>query len=106
MNSFNHYAYGAVLGWMYRTMAGIRPGGKGGYAEFALVPRPDRRIGFCKASYRTRFGVVKSEWRYTDGGDLEWKFSVPPGTKAKAVLPGGACETLGGGDYVRVVPAR
>ena len=106
MNSFNHYAYGAVMGWMYRTMAGIRPGEKGGYAEFTLAPRPDRRVGFCRASYRTTFGEVKSEWRYLPDGGLEWKFAIPPGTRAKVTPPGGKAETLGPGDYVRTIHAR
>lgn len=87
MNSFNHYAYGAVLGWMYRTMAGIRPGEKGGYREFILCPRPDRRIGRCKASLRTRVGVVKSEWKY-EGPKCVWRFMVPEGASADVIWNG------------------
>ena len=89
MNSFNHYAYGAVMGWMYRAMAGIRPGEKGGYAEFVLAPKPDRRVGSCSASYRTRFGVVKSSWRYDAAGRLTGQFTVPAGTTAHVTLPTG-----------------
>ena len=99
MNSFNHYAAGAVMGWMYRTMAGIRPGAKGGYKEFVLRPRPDRRIGWCKASFRTKYGEVKSEWRYAQDA-LEWKFTVPPGTQAEVFAPdGSAPKKYGPGDY-------
>ena len=101
MNSFNHYAYGAVLGWMYRTMAGIRPGNEAGYRHFTLAPKPDKRIGSCKASYRTKYGTVKSEWRYVDGGKLEWSFTVPPGTTATVVPPDGEpTEEYGTGDYL------
>ena len=88
MNSFNHYAYGAVLGWMYRTMAGIRPGKDGGYKRFVIAPHPDRRIGFCSAEYRTRHGVVKSSWRYDADGRLSYSFTVPDGTSATLRLPG------------------
>ena len=87
------------MGWMYRTMAGIRPGAKGGYKEFVLRPRPDRRIGWCKASFRTKYGEVKSEWRYAQDA-LEWKFTVPPGTHAEVFAPdGSAPKKYGPGDY-------
>ena len=100
MNSFNHYANGAVLGWMYRTMAGIRPGKEAGYRHFTLAPKPDKRIGSCKASYRTKYGTVKSEWRYVDGGKLEWSFTVPPGATATVIPPdGGPAVERGPGDY-------
>jgi len=99
MNSFNHYAYGAVLGWMYRTMAGIRPGKKGGFKTFELGPKPDIRIGSCVASYRTRYGTVRSSWRYVDG-KLKWSFTVPPGTTAKVSPPdGSASKIYGPGTY-------
>ena len=99
MNSFNHYAYGAVMGWMYRTMAGIRPGEKGGFKTFELAPKPDRRIGSCTASYRTRYGIVQSSWRYIDG-KLKWSFAVPSGTTAKVSPPdGGTPRMYGSGTY-------
>ena len=86
MNSFNHYAYGAVLGWMYRTIAGIRPGRKGGYREFMLAPKPDRRVEWVKASYRSVAGTITSTWRYED--DMwTWEFSVPNGTTAQVIVP-------------------
>ena len=87
MNSFNHYAYGAVLGWMYRTMAGIRPGRKGGYKEFILSPKPDRRVGWVKCEYRSAAGMVKSAWRYA-GDEWIWEFTVPDGTAAQVFVPG------------------
>ena len=73
--------------------------------HFVLAPRPDRRVGFCRASYRTKFGVVKSEWRYSPDGGLEWKFTIPSGTRAKVTPPGGKAEMLGPGDHVRRIPA-
>ena len=99
MNSFNHYAYGAVMGWMYRTMAGIRPGEKGGYERFVLAPRPDRRIGFCTAMYRTKYGTVKSAWRYDGNGEWHWSFTVPPGTSATVSLLGFEPKEYPPGDY-------
>ena len=89
MNSFNHYAYGAVIGWLYETAAGIQPGPKGGYdEEFRLAPVPDPRLGFLKASYRTRNGVIQSAWRYADDGACVWTFTVPAGSRATVCVNG------------------
>ena len=105
MNSFNHYAYGAVMGWMYRTMAGIRPGDTAGYEQFTLAPQPDKRIGFCKASYRTKYGTIKSHWRYERDGRLVWSFTVPPGTVADVFPPdGSAPKEYGPGEHVITPP--
>ena len=98
MNSFNHYAYGCVLDWMYGTMAGIRPGPKGGFdREFVLAPIPDARLGYVKAAYRTKNGVIRSAWRYTDG-KCKWTFTVPKGATAK-VRANGLESTYESGDY-------
>ena len=88
MNSFNHYAYGAVLAWMYRTMAGIaadpeRPG----FENIIMRPVPDRRLGPVTADYRTSRGTVRSAWRY-EGNEWIWDFTVPEGSAATVVVPG------------------
>ena len=98
MNSFNHYAYGAVMGWMYRTMAGIRPGKTAGFERFTLAPKPDRRVGWCNASYRTKYGTIKSHWRYEKDERLVWSFTVPSGTTATVTWKG-STKDFGPGDY-------
>ncbi len=79
MNSFNHYAYGAVAEWMYSTMAGIKPNtDDGGFDyDFVLAPMPDskKRITSVKASYR---GIV-SEWHYEKNQFL-WHIVIPDGS--------------------------
>ncbi|MBR5473424.1 MAG: family 78 glycoside hydrolase catalytic domain [Clostridia bacterium] len=79
MNSFNHYAYGAVAEWMYSAMAGIRPNAhEGGFDDgFVLAPVPDskKRITSVKANYR---GIV-SEWHY-EGDQFVWHVVIPDGT--------------------------
>ncbi len=97
MNSFNHYAYGAVMGWMYRTMAGIRPGPKGGYRHFILAPRPDPRVGHCTASYRNQYGTVRSAWKFENGA-CRWSFTIPAGTTA-TVTWDGVTREYSAGDY-------
>lgn len=88
MNSFNHYAYGAVLSWMYKTVAGIAADPKNpGFKNIIMAPLPDKRLGFVKARYKTPHGVVKSEWRY-EGGEWIWSFTIPEGSTADVTLPG------------------
>ena len=99
MNSFNHYAYGAVLAWMYRTMAGISSDPKApGFANIIMAPKPDRRVGHVKAEYRSPRGLVKSAWRY-DGDVWIWDFTIPAGATATVVTPDGKTEKRGHGDH-------
>lgn len=88
MNSFNHYAYGSVCGWIWKTMAGISADTNNpGFRNIVMKPVPDRRIGFIDAEYPTKHGVVKSAWKYE--GDLwKWDFTVPEGCSADVSLPG------------------
>lgn len=110
MNSFNHYAYGAVLGWMYSSLAGIREDPSvPGMRRFVLAPQPDRRLGFVRASYRSRQGVIRSAWRYDADGNWTWSYTVPEGTVADVRLPDGRKFTRTAGAYeerasVRKVP--
>ena len=88
MNSFNHYAYGAVLAWVYRSVAGIaadptRPG----FRNIVMAPHPDRRLGHVTATYRSAAGLIKSAWRY-EGAKWIWDFTIPEGATATVTLPG------------------
>ena len=98
MNSFNHYAYGCVSEWMFAYMAGIRPA-SAGFAEFVLAPVPDKRIGFCKASYNSSNGLIRSYWRY-EGDEIVYECEVPANTSATLVMPvSGVKMHLGSGSY-------
>ena len=94
MNSFNHYAYGAVLAWIYHTAAGIvADETKPGFKSIVMRPVPDRRLGYVKASYNSAAGLVKSAWRY-DGATWIWDFTVPEGATARVTLPGETSEKI------------
>jgi Bacterial alpha-L-rhamnosidase. len=87
MNSFNHYAYGAVVEWMAATAGGIdcleeAPGGK----VIVFAAEPDRRLGFADCSLETPYGRAESAWRY-DGERLVWRISAPCNTRMKVLLP-------------------
>ena len=77
MNSFNHYAYGAVASWLYETVAGIRIDEHSpGFENVILSPKPDRRLEWAEASIETKYGTVTSKWRYS-GDTVEYEFTVP-----------------------------
>ena len=53
MNSFNHYAYGAVGEWMYRTMAGVSAL-EPGYRKVLIAPQAGAGIDSTDFSHSTR----------------------------------------------------
>ncbi len=86
MNSFNHYAYGSVASWLYRTVCGIvYDEEKPAYKHFFLRPIPSERLGYAKARIKTDFGDIVSEWKYEDG-NVKCLFEVPKGTSATLTL--------------------
>ena len=52
-----------------------------------MAPKPDRRLGFVKAEYKSAAGLVTSEWRY-EGDKWIWAFSLPEGATASVTPPG------------------
>lgn len=91
MNSFNHYAYGAIMEWMYAYMAGIaRDPESPGFKRFVLQPHldPTGRITHVKGSHLSPYGEIRSEWRVTDGGGrLSYEAVVPANSEATLRLP-------------------
>lgn len=85
MNSFNHYAYGAIGDWMYQVIAGISPG-EPGYKYIQLKPQPDARLDYAKASYESRYGRIESGW-VREGNMLQVNVTIPPNTTAHITLP-------------------
>jgi len=100
MNSFNHYAYGAVLAWMYGTMAGIREDvSSPGFKHFSLAPVPDKRVGKVSAEYRSAYGTIRSSWAYGENGTWTWAFTIPANTTASVTVPGGETKEYAAGSY-------
>lgn len=97
MNSFNHYAYGAVGEWMVRTVAGLRPE-KPGYRVIRFKPRPGGSLKHASARLRTRHGLCAIAWRLTESG-LELDLTVPEGCTAILDLRSGGGEVLEAGRF-------
>jgi len=66
MNSFNHYAYGAVGDWLYSVAGGITAA-EPGFKNVHFCPRPDQRIGWFRTELYTAHGTIKSHWYYKNG---------------------------------------
>jgi alpha-L-rhamnosidase len=87
MNSFNHYAYGAIGDWMYRVMAGIEVDpAQPGYRHIRIQPQPGGRFTSANASHQSMYGRVASSWTLK-GGSFELSIEVPPNTRATVRLP-------------------
>lgn len=97
MNSFNHYAYGAVAEWMFASMAGIAPEEEyPGFERVRLAPTPDMRTvvpdGQCRinrvrATYDSIRGRIGSSWARV-GESIEYEFEIPDGVTADVMLTG------------------
>lgn len=82
MNSYNHYAYGAVAEWIYRYAAGIDTSPKApGFQEIVLHPQFDARLHSLALDYQSTYGVIHSGWQ-VDGEQVTWTVTVPPNTRA------------------------
>lgn len=88
MISFNHYAYGAVIDWVYRNVAGIAPvKNKPAYREIVISPKPAKGFTFAEAEINTRFGEAAIFWEIQNSGDLAIELTIPFGSKAFLDLP-------------------
>ena len=87
MNSFNHYAYGAVGDWMYKVVAGIKPGSDApGYSHIVIQPHPYGEMNEVKASHESPYGTIVSEWE-VKGNSMLLTVEIPPNTTAEVFIP-------------------
>jgi alpha-L-rhamnosidase len=88
MISYNHYAYGAVIDWVYRNVAGLAPVVNApAYRKVVVAPKPAAGFSFAEASIDTRFGNLAIRWDVQQSGDLAIKLEVPFGSEAALELP-------------------
>ena len=85
MNSFNHYAYGAIGQWMYERMAGLAPL-EPGYKKIQIAPIFESPLSSAKAEYISNYGIISSAWGKTSDG-TELSVVIPPNTSAKVIVP-------------------
>jgi alpha-L-rhamnosidase len=87
MNSFNHYAYGAIGDWMYRVMTGIDTYEDGvGYKHSKIKPYIGGGFTYASASLDTYYGKLSSSWK-VDGNKLSFDVEIPANTTATVFIP-------------------
>jgi alpha-L-rhamnosidase len=97
MNSFNHYAYGAIGEWMYRVIAGIEiDPANPGYKHALIQPHPGGGLTMTKASVHSMYGKIASSWEVRDG-TMTMKVEIPANTSATVSLPGARLEDVSEG---------
>jgi alpha-L-rhamnosidase len=80
MNSYNHYAYGAVADWIYRFAAGVDATPlDAGFHTIVLHPVFDQRLGSVKFDYESAYGSIHSDWTF-DGATAKWHVTIPGNT--------------------------
>lgn len=86
MNSFSHYAFGAVCEWMFGNVAGIKNAAPG-FKKVIFKPEiPKEGINRLNATYRTPHGLIRSSWKKSDNS-LQFSITVPVNTTASIVVP-------------------
>ncbi len=87
MNSFNHYAYGAIGEWLYNYVAGIQiDPDEPGYKHFFLAPHPGGGLNYAKAVYKSMYGEIKSDWKIEEN-QMVYDVTIPANTSATVTLP-------------------
>ena len=102
MNSFNHYALGAVAGFMYRRIAGIDATAPG-FSQFRFDPVYDPRMRTGGGRYASRSGLITTCWEWDDRAGFTLDLQVPASTRAEVVLPAATISGIRGGN--RLLPA-
>lgn len=103
MNSFNHYALGAVCAFLYRRVAGVEPTAPG-FSQFRVAPLVDRRIGSAGATLDSVRGRIETSWRVV-GDRMSLTLQVPANSRAEVSLPG-LRRTVSAGRHTFEAPCR
>lgn len=99
MNSFNHYAYGAIGQWMYDTIAGIGLDETApAYKRIVLRPQPGGGLTWAKGSLMSMHGLIESAWKI-DGGKFGYAVKIPANTTATVHLPDGQTKEITAGKH-------
>ncbi|MFV0504489.1 MAG: family 78 glycoside hydrolase catalytic domain [Lachnospirales bacterium] len=99
MNSFNHYAYGAIGEWLYRVVLGIEIDEENpGYKHFYIKPKFGNKLDFAKGSYESIYGEIKVHWK-RNGENIDLTFEIPANTSATLRIENLKEKTYGSGKY-------
>ncbi|RPJ23840.1 MAG: alpha-L-rhamnosidase, partial [Chloroflexi bacterium] len=87
MNSFNHYAYGAVGAWMYAVIGGIDlDPDQPGYKHIIMHPQPGGGLAYATAELHSLYGIIRSAWTL-ENDKFDWRIAIPANTTATVYVP-------------------
>jgi alpha-L-rhamnosidase len=88
MNSYNHYAFGSVMAWVYRYAAGIDTSLQApGFKQIVIRPHVDSRLTSAREEYDSIYGKIISDWQGAPAGPFSLKVTIPANTTATVFLP-------------------
>lgn len=88
MNSYNHYAFGSVVAWVYRYVAGIDSAlSSPGFKKIVVHPHLDPRVTFARGEYDSIYGKIVTDWKGTAQGPFKLSVTIPANTTADIFLP-------------------
>jgi alpha-L-rhamnosidase len=88
MNSYNHYAFGSVMAWVYRYAAGIdTTPDSPGFKEIIIHPHLDGGMTSARLEYESIYGKIISDWKGTPAGPFALNVTIPANTLAKVFVP-------------------
>lgn len=101
MNSYNHYAFGSVMAWVYRRAAGIDTDPTGpGFHHLTIHPHFDPALPTLHVEYDSAYGTIVSDWKQNQH---RFTITIPPNTIATVILPNNKTETIGSGTHTYIV---
>lgn len=87
MNSFNHYAYGAIGDWLYRKVSGIElDEASPGFKHFQIKPYVGNDLDWAEANLDSMYGPIRSYWKKGESGKMQLEVTIPPNTTALVSL--------------------
>jgi alpha-L-rhamnosidase len=97
MNSYNHYAFGSVMAWVYRRAAGIDTDATGpGFHHITIEPHFDPSLPALHVEYNSAYGPIISDWKQADH---RFTITIPANTTATVSLPNRLAESIGSGTH-------
>lgn len=99
MNSFNHYAYGAIGDWMYRQIAGLdMDAAVPGFKRIHIEPKfAVNSLSYARAAHTSLYGRIVSGWQVNQG-DIEVQLHIPANTTAEVILTGASIGSIKEGE--------
>jgi alpha-L-rhamnosidase len=102
MNSYNHYAFGSVMAWVFRRAAGIDTDPAGpGFHHLTIQPQFNPALPTLHAEYDSPYGLVTTDWT---SNNHQFTIITPPNTTATVTLPNGKIENAGSGTHTYSIP--